>query len=73
MAVPSKVLTNADLEKMVDTDDAWIQSRTGIRQRHIANDEETTASLARDAALNALRVANLNPVDVELIIVSTSS
>ena len=73
MAVPSKVLTNADLEKMVDTDDDWIQSRTGIRQRHIANDEESTASLAKDAALNALRVANLNPADIDLIIVSTSS
>jgi len=73
MAVPSRVLTNADLEKMVDTDDDWIQSRTGIRQRHIANDEESTASLAKDAALNALRVANLNPADIDLIIVSTSS
>jgi 3-oxoacyl-[acyl-carrier-protein] synthase III len=73
MAVPSRVLTNADLEKMVDTDDEWIQSRTGIRQRHIAGKEETTATLAKDAALNALRVANLNPTDVELIIVSTSS
>ena len=73
MAVPSRVLTNADLEKMVDTDDDWIQSRTGIRQRHIASDEESTASLAMDAALNALRVANLNPGDIELIIVSTSS
>src|SRR5512137_1355243 len=73
MAVPSRVLTNADLEKIVDTDDEWIQSRTGIRQRHIANDEESTATLARDAALNALRVANLNPSEVDLIIVSTSS
>src|SRR4030065_1418520 len=73
MAVPARVLTNADLEKMVDTDDDWIQSRSGIRQCHIANDEESTASLAKDAALNALRVANLNPTDIELIIVSTSS
>src|SRR5512137_557755 len=73
MAVPSKVLTNNELEKMVDTDDAWIQSRTGIRQRHIASEEESTATLAKDAALNALRVANLNPADIELIIVSTSS
>ncbi len=73
MAVPARVLTNTDLEKMVDTDDEWIQSRTGIRQRHIANDEESTASLAKDAALNALKVANLNPDEVELIIVSTSS
>src|SRR4030043_410709 len=73
MAVPARVLTNADLEKMVDTDDDWIQSRTGIRQRHIANDEESTASLAKDASLNALRVANLTPADIDLIIVSTSS
>ena len=73
MAVPARVLTNADLEKMVDTNDEWIQSRTGIRERHIANDEESTATLAKDAALNALRVANLNPTELELIIVSTSS
>jgi len=73
MAVPSRVLTNTELEKMVDTDDAWIQSRTGIRQRHIASEGESTATLAKDAALNALRVANLNPADIELIIVSTSS
>ncbi len=73
MAVPSKVLTNTELEKIVDTDDAWIQSRTGIRQRHIVSDDETTASLAKDAAMNALRVANLNPSDIDLIIVSTSS
>lgn len=73
MAVPPKVLTNSDLEKMVDTDDEWIRTRTGIRQRHVVNDEDSTASLAVEAALNALRVANLNPTDVELIIVSTSS
>jgi 3-oxoacyl-[acyl-carrier-protein] synthase-3 len=73
MAVPARVLTNADLEKMVDTNDEWIQTRTGIRQRHIVSAEESTASLAKDAALNALRVANLSPTDVDLIIVSTSS
>src|SRR4030042_881700 len=73
MAVPAKLLTNSDLEKMVDTDDEWIQSRTGIKQRHIASEDESTASVAKEAGLNALRVANLNPIDVELIIVSTSS
>ncbi|OGO31271.1 MAG: 3-oxoacyl-ACP synthase [Chloroflexi bacterium RBG_16_54_11] len=73
MAVPARILTNSDLEKIVDTDDEWIQSRTGIRQRHIVSEEESTATLAEDAALNALRVANLNPTDLELIIVSTSS
>jgi 3-oxoacyl-[acyl-carrier-protein] synthase-3 len=73
MAVPSRVLTNLELEKIVDTDDDWIQSRTGIRQRHIVSEEESTATLAKDAALNALRVANLNPTDIDLIIVSTST
>jgi 3-oxoacyl-[acyl-carrier-protein] synthase III len=73
MAVPPRVLTNAELETMVDTNDEWIQSRTGIRQRHIVNEDESTATLAQEAALNALAVANLNPTDVELIIVATSS
>ncbi len=73
MAVPSRVLTNADLETMVDTDDDWIQTRTGIRQRHIAGEDESTATLAKDAALDALKVANLNPTDLQLIIVSTST
>jgi 3-oxoacyl-[acyl-carrier-protein] synthase-3 len=73
MAVPSRVLSNADLEKMVDTDDDWIQTRTGIRQRHIVGEDESTATLAKQAALNALKVANLNPADIELIIVSTST
>jgi 3-oxoacyl-[acyl-carrier-protein] synthase-3 len=73
MAVPERVLTNHDLEKLVDTTDDWIRSRTGICERRIANDEETTASLATEAALRALEVARLNPVDLDLIIVSTSS
>lgn len=73
MAVPSRVLTNSDLEKIVDTDDEWIQSRTGIRQRHIVNQDESTATLGKEAALNALRCANLNPAEIDLIIVSTSS
>jgi len=73
MAVPERVLTNVELEKMVDTNDEWIRSRTGIRERRIANEEETTASLATEAALRALDVANLSPADVDLIIVATSS
>jgi 3-oxoacyl-[acyl-carrier-protein] synthase-3 len=73
MYVPERVMTNADLEKIVDTNDEWIVSRTGIRERRIASDEETTASLATEAALCALEVANLNPADLDLIIVSTSS
>jgi 3-oxoacyl-[acyl-carrier-protein] synthase-3 len=72
-ALPEKVLTNDDVAKIVDTNDAWIRERTGIRQRHIASDTETTASLAARAAVNALKVANVLPGDIDLIIVSTSS
>jgi 3-oxoacyl-[acyl-carrier-protein] synthase-3 len=73
MAVPKKILTNKDLEKIVDTNDEWIVSRTGIRERRIAGANDTTASLAAEAALQALEVANLHPSDLDLIIVSTSS
>jgi 3-oxoacyl-[acyl-carrier-protein] synthase-3 len=73
MAVPEKILTNDEISQMVDTNDEWIQTRTGIRERRIANDEETTASLATEAALHALQVANLPPFEVDLIIVATSS
>ena len=73
MSVPEKVLTNTDLCHMVDTNEEWIYSHTGIRERRIASDEQTTATLATEAALKALNVANLNPADLDLIIVSTSS
>jgi 3-oxoacyl-[acyl-carrier-protein] synthase III len=73
MYVPERVMTNADLEKIVDTNDEWIFSHTGIHERRIASDEESTASLATEAALRALEVANLNPSDIDLIIVATSS
>jgi 3-oxoacyl-[acyl-carrier-protein] synthase-3 len=73
MAVPEKVLTNHDLASMVDTNDEWIQSRTGIRERHIAAEDQTTASLAYEAAHQALKVARLNPANLDLIIVATST
>lgn len=73
MAVPEKVLTNHELSQMVETNDEWIISRTGIRERRIAGDEESTATLAIDAAIQALEVANLPPNKLNLIIVSTSS
>lgn len=73
MAMPENILTNKDLEKIVDTNDEWIRSRTGIRERRIAKDHQTTASLATEAATKALRVANLPPDELDLIIVSTSS
>jgi 3-oxoacyl-[acyl-carrier-protein] synthase-3 len=73
MSVPERILTNDDLAKMVDTNDEWIRDRTGIQERHIAADNETTASLASEAALNALRMAKVPPNEIDLIIVSTSS
>lgn len=73
MEVPERVLTNADLAAHVDTTDEWIQSRTGIRERRIASSDQTSASLAVDASLKALDVAQLRPADLDLIIVSTSS
>ena len=72
-SVPEKVVTNADLEKMVDTTDEWIVSRTGIRERHIAGEGETTATLSVTAARAALDKAGLVAADVDLILVATSS
>ena len=73
MHVPAKVLTNADLEKMVETTDEWIQSRTGIKERRVAEIGTTTSDLAYGAATEALRQANLDPKDVELLIVATTT
>jgi len=73
MSVPERVMTNDDIARLVDTSDEWIQDRTGIRERRIAGPEETTGTLATQAALRALNVANLSPRDVDLIIVATSS
>ena len=71
--LPAKVLTNAELEKMVDTSDAWIKTRTGITQRHIAAPEEATSDMATAAARNALQAAGLAATDLDLIIVATIS
>ncbi|MEI6149069.1 MAG: beta-ketoacyl-ACP synthase III [bacterium] len=68
---PEKVLTNADLEKMVDTTDEWIVTRSGIRERHIAREDEATSDLATVAAQRALEQAKVAPEDVDLIIVAT--
>jgi 3-oxoacyl-[acyl-carrier-protein] synthase-3 len=70
---PEKVLTNQDLENMVDTSDEWIITRTGIRERRIAAPEETTATMSVEAARAALDKAQLRPTDLDLIIVATSS
>jgi len=71
--VPEKVLTNTDLEKMVDTTDEWILSRTGIRERRIAMPGETCSDLATKAGLEAVKNAGLTPTDLDLIIVATIS
>lgn len=71
--VPKRVLTNFDLEKMVDTSDEWIRTRTGIHERHIAAPGETCSTMSLAAAKKALAMAHLLPSDVELIIVATSS
>ena len=73
MSVPEKVLTNDDLSKIVDTNDEWIRERTGIRERHVAGEGETSSSLGTDAAFNALKMAGLIPTDLDLIICTTSS
>lgn len=69
--LPKKVLTNYELEKMVDTSDEWITTRTGIKERHIAAKNEAASDLAAKAAAAALEDANLKPGEVELIIVAT--
>ncbi len=72
--VPQRVLTNADLEKMVETSDAWIRSRTGIQERRIVDDpDESTATLATRAARRALAKANVDPDNLDLIIVASST
>lgn len=69
--VPEKILTNSDLEKIVETNDEWIVSRTGIRERHIAAPHEATSDLAYEAALKALESAGMKAEELELIIVAT--
>ncbi|MCS1410796.1 MAG: 3-oxoacyl-[acyl-carrier-protein] synthase 3 [Verrucomicrobia subdivision 3 bacterium] len=69
--VPEKVLTNEDIAKLVDTSDEWITSRTGIRERRIAAEDQHTSHLATNAAMDALKKGNVKPEEVELIIVAT--
>lgn len=71
--LPDKVLTNFDLERLVDTTDEWIRERTGIERRHIAADGETCSDLAEPAARRALAAAGLEPGDVDLIVVATTT
>src|ERR1700690_1241331 len=71
--LPKKILTNADLEKLVDTSDEWIRSRTGISQRHVAAEGETTTDLAEHAARRAIEAAGVSIADIDLICVGTTT
>ena len=69
--LPEKIITNQDLEQRVDTSDEWISTRTGIEQRHIADDSQATSDLALEASLDAIKKAEINPKEIDLIIVGT--
>ena len=69
--VPTRVLSNADLERMVDTSDAWIVERTGIRERRVAGEGQASSDMAAEAAKRAIEAAGLTPRDIDLIIVAT--
>ena len=71
--LPNRVLTNDELSRMVDTSDEWIRQRTGIRQRHIAADGETTSDMALKAARAALQAADIDPQSIDLIVLATST
>jgi 3-oxoacyl-[acyl-carrier-protein] synthase-3 len=71
--LPEKVLTNHDLERMMDTSDAWIRERTGIIKRHIAADQQSTVDLAEPAARAAIASAGLSPADIDLIVFATAT
>jgi 3-oxoacyl-[acyl-carrier-protein] synthase-3 len=72
-AAPKKILTNQDLESIVDTSDEWIAARTGIKSRHIAGDGETTSTLATEAARRSLEMAGVEPEELDMIVVGTTS
>jgi 3-oxoacyl-[acyl-carrier-protein] synthase-3 len=72
-ALPRRIMKNTDFEGVLETSDEWIAQRTGIRQRHIASDDETTASLGEAAARAALDNAGLTPADIDLIVLATST
>ena len=71
--LPENVVTNKDLEKIVDTSDQWIRERTGIEQRHIAGDNETTVDLAEKASRMAIEAAGIDPSEIDLIVFATST
>ena len=71
--LPERVLTNADLEEIVETSDEWIRTRTGVERRHVAAEDETTSSLCIEAAKSAMEAADVKPEDIDLIIIGTTT
>ena len=71
--LPEKVVTNDDLSKVVDTSDEWIRTRTGIRQRHVAADGQTSSDMGHQAALKAIEAAGIDPSGIDLIVVATTT
>ncbi len=71
--LPEKVVTNDDLSKVVDTSDEWIRARTGIRQRHVAADGQTSSDMGHQAALKAIEAAGIDPSGIDLIVVGTTT
>jgi 3-oxoacyl-[acyl-carrier-protein] synthase-3 len=71
--LPERIMTNADLEKMVDTSDDWIRTRTGVERRHVASEDELTSDLCVEAAKNAIESAGITAEDLDLIVVGTTS
>ncbi|MFB3884450.1 MAG: beta-ketoacyl-ACP synthase III [Thermodesulfobacteriota bacterium] len=71
--VPERILTNHDLEKMVDTSDQWILERTGIRERRIAGEDETNVTMGRDALEKAIGGARIDPIDIDMLVVGTNT
>ncbi|MFZ0486522.1 MAG: 3-oxoacyl-ACP synthase, partial [Arenicellales bacterium] len=71
--LPERIMPNSELESMVDTSDEWIVARTGIKQRHVAAPDEMTSDLAEHAARRAIEAAGIEPSDLDLIIVATTT
>ena len=71
--LPERILTNADLEKMVDTTDEWIRTRTGVERRHVASEDQTTSDLCVEAAKIAMEAAGVSYTDIDLIVVGTTT
>lgn len=71
--LPERIMTNADLEKMVDTSDEWIRTRTGVERRHIAAEDQPTSDLCVEAALKAMDAAGITPQDIDMIAVGTTT